>query len=956
GQPDGHHDTGVAGSPADHQADEDQFSADSPTVQSGQRNGVSTLSGNVMRSLTCLLGLDFNSQLEQLIHRNKKHRLNSARDSARPAIAAPPPVPPARRHAEDAVTVSSLISAKQPVVCARCDLPISSAVFGCAMPFESLKRRSSRMNCCSAVRIACRCIRGRSPMRPSFLVAEQSASDDWLGIAGELRPQLYVGDDDQPTSVSRLLLQPSAPGNRARQHLLDRPPSQALGATIIGIRAAAAAGLVSPASIAPPLSSLAATAASAQSAGFFGGNTSSASAAAAAAASAAALSRRRSLSSAASTLDGSGGIGGGLSESSGGGGVPTKKWKGLRCWRKFGPDFRPAQEYRPMSETEIEELKKVELQAFPFLLPSPASLPSRPGHEGASRPGRLPSLRALLRGWRPSGRRPGRLLNLDAGRWVHLNCALWCFDVYETVSGGLVNVDIWVQQALGTLCSHCGRLGAGLVCYRPKCPAVYHLACALKSQLHAVHRPGACTAPRTGLGSITCSCTAWPLFGAGLHQQGRGLRYGRVAAALLSPTTRKKPACGLDRLNCTVLASCCRLRLPAASSTAAGTSTPSATWPPGIYWSCRYTAVRCRYLCRIDEREGAPEFSVTVSETGHPDESFTSNTCDGVWRPLLTRIHKLRSSAGLINMFPDHITGEDLYGLTEPNICAQSSLCRAWTPHASTDSVPQPGVTRRSPPHRIRISPYSSRASSPARLPCAIGAAPYSKQYSHSKSSQYKRLLRHRVAAECLLGPVRIQASACSPLGPWRSTPWLSTYIGRLQAACAPSAQAECSTWRRSRIQGLGLSPLGTFGEALPWLSRYIGEVIRNEIANKSAQKLYESQVRFYPFEITVVAEVGECVTSHPQNRGIYMFRLDDDWIVDATICGGPARYINHSCQPNCSAEVVDVDRGRKIIILANRRVEKGEELTYDYKFDFEDSGSKIPCLCGAPHCRKWMN
>uniref|UniRef100_A0A1I8G498 Histone acetyltransferase n=1 Tax=Macrostomum lignano TaxID=282301 RepID=A0A1I8G498_9PLAT len=120
-------DTGVAGSPADHQADEDQVSADSPTVQSGQRNGVSTLSGNVMRSLTRLLGLDFNSQLEQLIHRNKKHRLNSARDSARPAIAAPPPVPPTRRHAEDAVTVSSLISAKQPVVCARCDLPILSA-------------------------------------------------------------------------------------------------------------------------------------------------------------------------------------------------------------------------------------------------------------------------------------------------------------------------------------------------------------------------------------------------------------------------------------------------------------------------------------------------------------------------------------------------------------------------------------------------------------------------------------------------------------------------------------------------------------------------------------------------------------------------------------------------------------------------------------------------------------
>uniref|UniRef100_A0A1I8H0R0 Vps39_2 domain-containing protein n=2 Tax=Macrostomum lignano TaxID=282301 RepID=A0A1I8H0R0_9PLAT len=236
---------------------------------SGQRNGVSTLSGNVMRSLTCLLGLDFNSQLEQLIHRNKKHRLNSARDSARPAIAAPPPVPPARRHAEDAVTVSSLISAKQPVVCARCDLPISSASSAVRCRSNQLatdtagaslgddlsnsttatttnqvvaqaSQQQDELLFCSS---HCMSLHSRSLADEAQLPGSGTKrSDDWLGIAGELRPQLYVGDDDQPTSVP-VLLQPSAPGNRARQHLLDRPPSQALGATIIGIRAAAAAGL-----------------------------------------------------------------------------------------------------------------------------------------------------------------------------------------------------------------------------------------------------------------------------------------------------------------------------------------------------------------------------------------------------------------------------------------------------------------------------------------------------------------------------------------------------------------------------------------------------------------------------------------------------------------------------------------------------------------------------------------
>jgi SET domain-containing protein len=53
----------------------------------------------------------------------------------------------------------------------------------------------------------------------------------------------------------------------------------------------------------------------------------------------------------------------------------------------------------------------------------------------------------------------------------------------------------------------------------------------------------------------------------------------------------------------------------------------------------------------------------------------------------------------------------------------------------------------------------------------------------------------------------------------------------------------------------------------------YIGELIRNEVANKR-EKLYEQQ-----------------------NRGIYMFRLDEENVVDATMSGCLARYINHSCE-----------------------------------------------------------
>jgi len=57
------------------------------------------------------------------------------------------------------------------------------------------------------------------------------------------------------------------------------------------------------------------------------------------------------------------------------------------------------------------------------------------------------------------------------------------------------------------------------------------------------------------------------------------------------------------------------------------------------------------------------------------------------------------------------------------------------------------------------------------------------------------------------------------------------------------------------------------------------------------------------------------------------MFRLDENRVVDATLCGGLARYINHSCNPNCVAEVVQIDRENKILIIANRRISRGEEV-----------------------------
>ncbi len=92
------------------------------------------------------------------------------------------------------------------------------------------------------------------------------------------------------------------------------------------------------------------------------------------------------------------------------------------------------------------------------------------------------------------------------------------------------------------------------------------------------------------------------------------------------------------------------------------------------------------------------------------------------------------------------------------------------------------------------------------------------------------------------------------------------------------------------------------------------------------------------------------------QNPHTVLFTVDRKTVIDAGVSGNEARFINHSCEPNCEA----VKHRGRIYIEAVRDIAPGEELTYDYHLEY--SGRYQPewrerygCHCGAPSCRGTM-
>lgn len=91
-----------------------------------------------------------------------------------------------------------------------------------------------------------------------------------------------------------------------------------------------------------------------------------------------------------------------------------------------------------------------------------------------------------------------------------------------------------------------------------------------------------------------------------------------------------------------------------------------------------------------------------------------------------------------------------------------------------------------------------------------------------------------------------------------------------------------------------------------------------------------------------------------------FLFTLNEKYIIDANVGGNSARWINHSCEPNCEASIEEADDGDprhdRVIIEALRDIQPGEELSYNYGITLDVPHSAAmkklwACRCGSPTC-----
>ncbi len=91
----------------------------------------------------------------------------------------------------------------------------------------------------------------------------------------------------------------------------------------------------------------------------------------------------------------------------------------------------------------------------------------------------------------------------------------------------------------------------------------------------------------------------------------------------------------------------------------------------------------------------------------------------------------------------------------------------------------------------------------------------------------------------------------------------------------------------------------------------------------------------------------SETNPKYDNGKAIYLFNINKRYDLDGDFKFNSARLINHSCDPNCEV----FGTGLKIWVFAMKDIKQGEELSYDYGFNFDKDYKNYPCKCKSKKC-----
>lgn len=324
---------------------------------------------------------------------------------------------------------------------------------------------------------------------------------------------------------------------------------------------------------------------------------------------------------------------------------PAKIWKGSRFKYYAQGVLQPKTKYKRPSEKEIMEMMfRLGVTVLPSKIPDDTRKCMFCHMTGD----------AVADG-------PARLLNFDVDKWVHLNCALWSEGVYETVNGALMNLENALQQSLNASCMNCQQPGATVHCFKVRCSNIYHLGCAVKdgcmfykdkTTYCATHLPK--NEKDNELTTLSVS---------------RRVYVQRDENRQVATVMHQSDHNNLLRVGSLIFLNVGQL-LPHQLQ---NFHTSNYIYPIGykiirFYWSMRRINKRCRYVCSIHDASGRPEFRVLVQEPTQDDVELRDNSPRSVWNRILEPLATLRKEHNCVQLYPQYVTGEDLFGLTEPAV------------------------------------------------------------------------------------------------------------------------------------------------------------------------------------------------------------------------------------------------------------------------------------------------